>query len=95
MGLTFAPKAIMRSYFYPVSHREAIVESAGRHGVDTRLVCAVAKCESGWNEAARSDVGAVGLMQVMPSTAETLANFEYVDGWSFPVESLAEPNVNI
>lgn len=95
VGLSMAPGAIMRRYFYPVSQREAIVESAGRHGIDARLVCAVAKCESNWDARAQSGAGAIGLMQVMPSTAETLAGFGYVDGWSYPVESLGDPIVNI
>ena len=95
VGLSMAPKAIMRNYFYPVSYREAIVDSANRHGLDTRLVCAIAKCESGWNANAVSGAGAIGLMQVMPSTAETLANFGYVDGWTYASDALSDATINI
>src|SRR6185503_9256998 len=47
-------------------------EAARTHGVDPRLVAAVARRESALNPAAVSPVGACGLMQLMPSTARFL-----------------------
>jgi soluble lytic murein transglycosylase-like protein len=47
-------------------------EAARTHGVDPRLVAAVASRESAFNVNARSSVGACGLMQLMPSTARFL-----------------------
>lgn len=43
---------------------------ARSHGVDPALVKAVAWQESGWNQRAVSSAGAVGVMQVMPDTAD-------------------------
>ena len=40
------------------------------HGVDPALVKAVAWQESGWRQSARSSAGAIGVMQVMPGTAD-------------------------
>lgn len=49
-----------------------IQEAAKTHGVDPRLVAAVMRRESAWNESAVSRVGACGLMQLMPDTAKFL-----------------------
>ena len=95
LAVTVVPGSLFRSLLFPVSYREAILESAWRHGVDPRLACAVIQCESGWDEDAESDVGAQGLMQVMPSTAETLAGMGYVDGYSYDAYDLLDPVTNI
>ena len=43
---------------------------AAAQGVEVDLVKAVAWQESGWRQEARSSVGAIGVMQVMPDTAD-------------------------
>ena len=52
-------------------HLDQIVQAAAeRHNLDPALVKAVITTESGWNPSAISRKGAVGLMQLIPETAE-------------------------
>ncbi len=61
-------------------HLEAAFQDAARvHGLDARLVAAVARRESAFNERAVSHVGACGVMQLMPATAEYLGVTDVFD----------------
>ena len=53
----------------PARLEELVQSTAARHGVDANLVRAVIETESGGNPSAVSRKGAVGLMQLMPTTA--------------------------
>lgn len=93
--LAAAPTTLVAQTFFPVKYADAVRASAERHGVDPLLAAAVAKCESGWDADARSAAGAVGVMQVMPSTAEDLADQGVVDAGAYAPENLADPVTNI
>lgn len=54
------------------SYDDIIDHHASRHGVRTDLVRAVIQVESAFNRFARSNKGAMGLMQLMPATAREL-----------------------
>ncbi len=51
----------------------AIVAESRAYGLDPYLVMAVIKTESTFNTRARSKKGAMGMMQILPSTAKELA----------------------
>lgn len=52
---------------------ELVERASERHGVDPRLVHAMIEVESGYQPDAESPRGAMGLMQLMPSTARRYA----------------------
>jgi soluble lytic murein transglycosylase-like protein len=49
---------------------QVIAEEAQRHGVPVAFAKAVAWQESGWQQGVTSHVGAMGVMQLMPATAD-------------------------
>lgn len=58
-----------RAQLLVLPYGEEIARSAERFGVDGLLLASVIQAESNFNPAAVSPVGAIGLMQVMPTTA--------------------------
>ena len=72
--------------FYPLKFVEHIVEGAKR--VNPLLVAALIRQESAFQENARSRVGAVGLMQLMPATARLMDR-------SVKRSQLIQPDINI
>ena len=94
-GVSLAPSGIVRSLLFPVHHAEVIKSASDRYGVDENLICAVIKCESNWDSSAVSSVGAVGLMQLMPSTSREIERLGLVDGNAYDPDRLTDPVTNI
>ena len=68
-------------------------EASKAHGVDYELLQAVIATESGFDARAISPKGAVGLMQVMPATAQRYG--VKGDGKTSTAQKLADPRINI
>ena len=58
---------------FPVAHQAYFASAAQKHDIDSWLLMAIARRESAFNPQARSRVGAMGLMQLMPGTAKDMA----------------------
>lgn len=80
-------------FYYPYRYREIIEANAFAYGVDPLLVAAVIRVESKFHPKALSRKGAMGLMQIMPATAEWVAPQVGID--NFREEMLFEPEINI
>lgn len=61
-------------------------------GLDEELLAAIIKVESGFDAEAKSNMGAVGLMQLLPETAEWMSEKL---GMEFEEEDLLDPETNI
>lgn len=67
-------------FWVPRRHADLIRSCAEEYGVDEELVFAVIRTESNFRADAVSSAGAVGLMQLMPSTAEFAAKVLGAEG---------------
>lgn len=79
--------------FFPLRFEADLLGAARSAGVDPALLAAVALRESGFRPDAVSDQGAVGLMQLLPSTAEWAAGEAGV-AWE-GTDSLRRPGVSL
>ena len=84
---------VQRGVFYPFRHRVAVELYSKKYNVDKYLAIAVMKHESGFEPSALSHSGAVGLMQLMPETAEWIA--WQIGEEDFFTARLEEPELNI
>lgn len=78
---------------YPIHYQDTINASSAKHGVDPYLIAAIIRVESNFKSNPRSKKGAIGIMQIMPDTAEWL--FEREGFRSFKLADLDNPEKNI
>jgi len=77
----------------PIFHDKLIKDYSRTYNIDPLLTAAIIKVESNFSKRARSNRGAVGLMQVMPSTAQEISGaLGYKD---FSAAQLEDPETNI
>jgi len=78
---------------YPWPHRELIMRHAELHDLDPFLVAAIIRVESSFRSEALSPQGARGLMQIIPTTGQWIANQKGLPNYS--EDSLFSPETNI
>ena len=88
----FASRALER-HTYALMYADQIKACADEYALSRYLVAAVIHCESGNDKNARSYRGALGLMQIMPSTGAWIAAELEVEDYSD--DMLLEPAQNI
>ncbi|MCW8917300.1 MAG: transglycosylase SLT domain-containing protein [Gammaproteobacteria bacterium] len=78
---------------FPLAHSESVTREAQSRQLNPAWVYAVARQESAMSPDARSPAGALGLMQLMPTTGKAVAK-----ALNYPIggnEQLLEPDTNI
>jgi soluble lytic murein transglycosylase len=78
---------------YPLRYEAIVRGHARNYDLDPSLLAAVIYTESRFNARARSDAGAIGLMQLLPDTARGIAVRTGGDG--FVVDDLYSPEINV
>jgi len=72
---------------YPLRYGDDIRAASVEFGIEADLIASIIRAESGFDRRARSNKGAVGLMQLLPSTAEWISKESDLD--------LMDPETNI
>lgn len=80
------------NYFYPLSYQKEIDETSLVSNIDSALIASVVNVESGYKPDVVSPKGAVGLMQLLPATAEWMAKRL---GKEYSKDKLYEPSYNL
>jgi len=78
---------------YPLDYQAIVRGHSRNYQLDPALLAAVIYQESKFRAHARSSSGAVGLMQLLPSTAEGIA--VHTGGTKFRVSDLDDPEINV
>jgi soluble lytic murein transglycosylase len=79
--------------WYPLHYATIVRVHAGENHIDPALLAAVIETESKFDPTAESTAGAVGLMQLTPSTAKGIA--KATGGSRFRVSDLTDPEINV
>ena len=79
--------------WYPLRYSTNVRVYASQDHLDPALLAAVIEAESKFDPTATSDAGAIGLMQLTPSTAKGIA--QYTGGSRFRISDLTNPDINI
>jgi soluble lytic murein transglycosylase len=78
---------------YPLQYEGIVRGHAQNYDLDPALLAAVIYQESKFDANARSDSGAIGLMQLLPETAKGIA--ARTGGTRFTVDDLLDPEINV
>lgn len=83
----------LRRNFEPIKYQAEIDKYAAEFSLEPELLAAIIYVESRFDNYSKSHKGAIGLMQLMPSTAFWVAKKLEID--NFTLEDLNNPEINI
>ena len=89
----FKPPDAVQRIRYPLHYRPIVTGHARNYHLDPALLAAVIDVESKFNADARSSSGAIGLMQLLPTTAHGIA--VHTGGSRFRTSDLYNPELNV
>ncbi len=78
---------------YPLHYEQIIRAHANNYDLKPSLVAAVIFAESRFDPRAESSAGAIGLMQLLPTTAQGIA--DRTGGGNFVASDLYDPEINV
>lgn len=88
------PEKAKKYFTYPTEYEEYVIKYSKEYDIDPRYIFAVIRTESSFVETAESEVGARGLMQIMPDAFDWI-KFRLDDDRDITFDSMFEPEYNI
>ena len=93
VGLQATKPGWWERFWYPLRYEQITRGHASHYDLDAALLAAVIYQESKFHADAHSRSGAIGLMQLLPHTAEGIAL--HTGGTAFRVSDLYNPEINV
>lgn len=84
---------LLRSFLFPFKYEDLIKENATKYNLEPYLIASVINVESGYNPKAKSSADAIGLMQIIPSTASYVSSLYKINFQN--QDDLFNPEINI
>ncbi len=89
--LTFCLGAF-NNYYYPNKYQQEIMSASQTYNLKPSLIASIINVESGYKKDVKSNKGAIGLMQIMPETAEWICQTK---GINYETINLVDEKTNI
>jgi len=86
-------RSVQQTFIFPYHYRDIVKTCSAENDLDEFLLAAVIKTESNFKNNAKSNPGAIGLMQLMPETAQWVATERF--GEECSLDELESPETNI
>jgi soluble lytic murein transglycosylase len=91
--ILFLNSSFIGKKMYPIYYQQEIRQSAENHNIDPFLIAAMIRVETNYKYHLESSKGALGIMQLMPDTANWIA--QMMDMKNLTPEDLLKADINI